>query len=32
MGGSAGFDFAFLLEPELFAQEQILRRERALRS
>jgi hypothetical protein len=26
MGGSAGFDFAFLVEPELFAQEQILRR------
>src|SRR5208282_3153807 len=29
---SAGFDFAFLIEPELFAQEQILRRERAFGS
>src|SRR5271163_2412906 len=31
-GSSAGFDFAFLIEPELFAQEQIFRRERAFGS
>jgi len=29
MRGSAALDFEFLLEPELFAQEQILRGERA---
>ena len=28
MGGSAGLDFAFLVERELFAQEEILGRER----
>jgi hypothetical protein len=32
MGGPAGSDFAFLVERELFAQEEILGRERALRS
>jgi len=31
-GSSAGSDTAFLVEPELFAQEQILRRERAFGS
>ena len=32
MGGPAGPDFAFLVECELFAQEEILGGERALRS
>ena len=32
MGGPAGLDFAFLVERELFAQEEILGRERAIRS
>jgi hypothetical protein len=32
MGSSAGLDPALLIEPELFAQEEILGRERAFRS